>query len=166
MATQTSTSKNLLSRLSTNISIQSSKSNISSKEYIKSITPSTGSPQIQNLPTGISVTSVSQNPIKIPNDQNVPKADTIAKLDDDLWNKFEQFRQWQESVSAPLAALKPSFISSTPIRNSLSTTFNPTPNKTTPHPSNSRVNRKSLPTSQGSIRHHFQINLPIFLIKP
>ena len=145
MATETSSSKELLSKLSTSISIQSLKPDIS-----------IGSTKIPNLPTGISVTSVAQNPTKISNvTKTIDQNDTTAKVDDDLWNKFEQFRHWHESLAAPLPALKTSFISSTPIRSSVNSSSTPSrANNPT------RVNRRSLPPSQGSMRQHFS-NQPL-----
>ena len=111
MVTINSTGKELLSRLSTNLSIQSfNPANSSISESIQSSKlniPFTDSKAIQNLPPDISVFSVAQDSTKTayvlePTDQNVPIKNTITKPEDELWTKFEQFRQWHGSLASSL----------------------------------------------------------------
>ena len=93
MVTITSTGNELLSRLSTNLSIQSfNPANSSISESIQSSKPKipfTDKKPIQNLPPDISVFSVAQDSTKTayvlqPTDQNVPIKNTITKPEDEL----------------------------------------------------------------------------------
>ena len=90
MVTITSTGKELLSRLSKNISVQSF--NPSTSESIpssKSTIPSIEFMPSQNLPSGMSVFSVAQDSTKRANvqervEQNVSNMNKIAKPEDEL----------------------------------------------------------------------------------
>ena len=93
MVTINSTEKELLSRLSTNLSIQSfNPANSSISESIQSSKPNipfTDSKAIQNLPPDISVFSVAQDSTKRANvqervEQNVSNMNKIAKPEDEL----------------------------------------------------------------------------------
>ena len=175
------TSQNLLSKLSTNISIQSlNPANPSSSPSIQSPrtnTPNIGDRTIQNLPAGISVFSVDQDSPKTANapeliDQNVSNMNKTEISAEELWKKFEQFKKWHENVasSSPtpinnnndnVKKIQVSSESGPPVvrplsmkinRTTLSATDKIRPNKTSLQLSSNKLKQRSLPYQQGCVQ--------------
>ena len=133
MATTISTSQDPLSRLSGNFSVESFKSDT---------TFFTGNPQLQNLSADISIISAPKEQINKSNAASIP--------DSDLWNQFEQFRKWQDSL---VTSSPPAPVSNVPMASSTLSSRSMASTPLVRHTINlsKKFNRRSLPINQKNI---------------